>query len=278
MYCDKKLPHKIIKSYSIYFSLKCTFVKKIIVRYFIEIAYNGTLYCGWQKQPNALSVQEVLQQAMSVFLRTPITVFAAGRTDAGVHAKQLFAHFDFPELSAISETIYRINALLPNDISITGIKRVTDDAHARFNATARSYEYHIQLSKNPFTTTLAHQIHKKPDIRLMNKAASMLLGRQDFECFSKSNTQVHTFFCEITKAHWEMADNTLLFYITADRFLRNMVRAIVGTLLDVGLKKTSLKDFSIILESKDRSKAGSSVPAKGLYLTEVLYPQGIFIT
>jgi len=252
--------------------------KKFIVRYFIEIAYNGTLYCGWQKQPNALSVQEVLQQAMSVFLRTPITVFAAGRTDAGVHAKQLFAHFDFPELSAISETVYRINSLLPNDISITNIKRVTDDAHARFNATSRSYEYHIQLSKNPFTTTLAHQIHKKPDIQLMNKAASMLLGRHDFECFSRSNTQVHTFFCDITKAHWEMVDDTLLFYITADRFLRNMVRAIVGTLLDVGFKKTSLKDFSVILESRDRSRAGSSAPAKGLYLTKVLYPQDIFIT
>jgi len=248
------------------------------VRYFIEIAYNGTLYCGWQKQPNSLSVQEVLEEAMSVFLRTPITVFAAGRTDAGVHAKQLFAHFDFPELSAISETIYRINALLPNDISVTSIKKVTDEAHARFNATARSYEYQIQLFKNPFTTTLAHQIHKKPNIPLMNKAAIMLLGRQDFECFSRSNTQVNTFFCDITKAHWELQGSTLLFYITADRFLRNMVRAIVGTLLDVGFEKTSLEELSVIIDSKDRSRAGSSAPAKGLYLTKVSYPQDIFIT
>ena len=164
------------------------------MRYFIEIAYNGTSYCGWQRQPNALSVQQVLEEAMSVFLRTPITVFAAGRTDAGVHAKQLFAHFDFPELENISETLHRINALLPSDISVASISRVKEDAHARFNATARSYEYHIELSKNPFTTTLAHQIHKKPDLHLMNKAASLLLGRQDFQCFSKSNTEVNTFF------------------------------------------------------------------------------------
>ena len=155
---------------------------------------------------------------------------------------------------------------------------VTDEAHARFNATARSYEYQIQLSKNPFTTTLAHQIHKKPNIPLMNKAANMLLGRQDFECFSRSNTQVNTFFCDITNAHWELQGSTLLFYITADRFLRNMVRAIVGTLLDVGFEKTSLEELSAVIDSKNRSRAGSSAPAKGLYLTKVTYPQDIFIT
>ena len=253
--------------------------KKIsIVRYFIEIAYNGTLYFGWQRQPNALSVQQVLEEAMSVFLRTPITVFAAGRTDAGVHARQLFAHFDFAELENIPETLYRINALLPSDISISSIKKVTDQAHARFNATTRSYEYQIQLSKNPFTTTLAHQIHKKPDLLLMNKAASMLLGRQDFQCFSRSNTQVNTFFCDVTMARWELQGSTLLFSITADRFLRNMVRAIVGTLLNVGFEKTSLEELSVIIDSKDRSSAGSSAPAKGLYLTKVSYPQDIFIT
>lgn len=269
---------KIIKPQGIYFSLKCTFVKKTIVRYFIEIAYNGTSYCGWQRQPNALSVQQVLEEAMSVFLRTPITVFAAGRTDAGVHAKQLFAHFDFPELENIPETLYRINALLPSDISVASISRVKEDAHARFNATARSYEYHIELSKNPFTTTLAHQIHKKPDQLLMNKAASMLLGRQDFQCFSRSNTEVNTFFCDITIAHWELQGSTLLFSITADRFLRNMVRAIVGTLLDVGFEKTSLEQLSSIINSKDRSNAGSSAPARGLYLTKVSYPQDVFIS
>lgn len=248
------------------------------MRYFIEIAYNGTLYCGWQRQPNALSVQQVLEEAMSVFLRTPITVFAAGRTDAGVHARQLFAHFDFTELENILETLYRINALLPSDISISSIKKVTDQAHARFNATTRSYEYQIQLSKNPFTTTLAHQIHKKPDLLLMNKAASMLLGRQDFQCFSRSNTQVNTFFCDVTMVRWELQGSTLLFSITADRFLRNMVRAIVGTLLNVGFEKTSLEELSVIIDSKDRSSAGSSAPAKGLYLTKVSYPQDIFIT
>ena len=248
------------------------------MRYFIEIAYNGTLYFGWQRQPNALSVQQVLEEAMSVFLRTPITVFAAGRTDAGVHARQLFAHFDFAELENIPETLYRINALLPSDISISSIKKVTDQAHARFNATTRSYEYQIELSKNPFTTTLAHQIHKKPDLLLMNKAASMLLGRQDFQCFSRSNTQVNTFFCDVTMARWELQGSTLLFSITADRFLRNMVRAIVGTLLNVGFEKTSLEELSVIIDSKDRSSAGSSAPAKGLYLTKVSYPQDIFIT
>lgn len=248
------------------------------MRYFIEIAYNGTLYCGWQRQPNALSVQQVLEEAMSVFLRTPITVFAAGRTDAGVHARQLFAHFDFTELENIPETLYRINALLPNDISVTSITKVADDAHARFNATARSYEYQIQLSKNPFTTTLAYQIHKKPDLLLMNKAASMLLGRHDFQCFSRSNTQVNTFFCDVTMAHWDLQGSTLLFSITADRFLRNMVRAIVGTLLDVGFEKTSLEELSVIINSKDRSSAGSSAPPQGLYLTKVSYPQDVFIT
>lgn len=195
-----------------------------------------------------------------------------------MHAKQLFAHFDFPKLENIPETLHRLNALLPSTISVTSICKVKEDAHARFNATARSYEYHILLSKNPFTNTLAHQIHKKPDLQLMNKAASMLLGRQDFQCFSRSNTEVNTFFCDVTIAHWELQGSTLLFFITANRFLRNMVRAIVGTLLDVGFEKTSLEELTYIINSKDRRNAGSSAPARGLYLTKVSYPQDVFIS
>jgi tRNA pseudouridine38-40 synthase len=248
------------------------------VRYFIEIAYYGASYCGWQRQPNALSVQQVLEEAMTIFLRTSITVVGAGRTDAGVHAKQLFAHFDFLGIQDISEAIYRINALLPEDISVTSIRSVVEDAHARFHASERAYAYHIVLSKNPFTIGLAHQIHKRPNIVLMNEAANLLLGHQDFQCFSRSNTDVKTYYCDVKIATWVLQGNSLFFTITADRFLRNMVRAVVGTLLDVGFEKKSLKDFKQILASKDRSNAGASAPAQGLYLTKVAYPEAIFIT
>jgi tRNA pseudouridine38-40 synthase len=248
------------------------------VRYFIEIAYYGASYCGWQRQPNALSVQQVLEEAMTIFLRTSITVVGAGRTDAGVHAKQLFAHFDFLGIQDISEARYRINALLPEDISVTNIHPVVEDAHARFHASERAYAYHIVLSKNPFTIGLAHQIHKRPNVVLMNEAANLLLGHQDFQCFSRSNTDVKTYYCDVKKAVWVLQGNSLFFTIAADRFLRNMVRAVVGTLLDVGFEKKSLEDFKQILASKDRSNAGASAPAQGLYLTKVAYPEVIFIT
>lgn len=246
------------------------------MRYFIEIAYLGTDYCGWQRQPNALAVQQVLEEAMSTFLRVSITLMGAGRTDAGVHAKQLFAHFESTIIENIPDTIYRLNSFLPKDISVQNIVLVAHDAHARFHALERSYEYHISMTKNPFSTGLAHQIYQTPNVELMNEASVLLLGHQDFQCFSRSNTDVKTYYCDVKKAIWEAQDGLLVFHITADRFLRNMVRAIVGTLLDVGFEKTSLEEFKQIIASKDRKKAGASAPAKGLYLTKVVYPEDIF--
>ena len=245
------------------------------MRYFIEIAYNGTNYYGWQIQPDAITVQGVLEDKLSTLFKTKIKVTGAGRTDAGVHAKQLFAHFDCDEITNISELLFRLNSFLPKDIAVVNIIKVENDAHARFDAIQREYEYVISLKKDPFSEGLAYQIHNKPDIGLMNKAAKVLLGYKDFQCFSRSKTDVKTYHCNIKKAFWEEVNEGLVFTISADRFLRNMVRAIVGTLLDVGYNKTTLEAFHEILKSKDRSKAGASAPAHGLYLTKVQYPKTI---
>ncbi len=246
------------------------------MRYFIEIAYNGTNYFGWQKQPDAISVAEVLEGALSTLLRNEVKVVGAGRTDAGVHAKQLFAHFDFEEIEDLPKLVFRLNSLLPKDISVKDIFKVKEDAHARFNASEREYEYVISLEKNPFSEGFAYQLYQKPNIDVMNEAAATLLDYQDFQCFSRSNTDVKTYHCSIKKAFWEEEKNQLIFTIAADRFLRNMVRAIVGTLLDVGFGKTSLEEFHEIINKKNRANAGSSVPANGLYLTKVIYPKSIF--
>jgi len=246
------------------------------LRYFIEIAYNGTNYFGWQRQPDAISVEEVLENALSTLLRKELKVVGAGRTDAGVHAKQLFAHFDFEAIEELPKLVFRLNSFLPKDISVKNIFRVKEDAHARFNASEREYEYIISLEKNPFLEGFAYQIHQKPDVDLMNVAAASLLDYQDFQCFSRSNTDVKTYNCSIKKASWKEENNQLVFTIAADRFLRNMVRAIVGTLLDVGFGKTSLDEFHEIVRKKNRVHAGSSAPANGLYLTKVLYPENIF--
>ena len=247
------------------------------MRYFIDIAYNGTAYCGWQNQPNALAVQEVLEKALSTLLGVEIAVTGAGRTDAGVHAKQLFAHFDAEEMEDIQNLLHRLNSFLPKDISVQDIFRVKDDAHARFDAEAREYEYHITLKKNPFVEGLAYLVNNEPDVSKMNEAAQSLLKYQDFQCFSRSKTDVKTYYCTITKAHWERKENLLIFTISANRFLRNMVRAIVGTLLEIGYGKLTLEDFHKIIESKNRSNAGASAPAHGLYLTKVVYPESIKI-
>ncbi|MGJ8666745.1 MAG: tRNA pseudouridine(38-40) synthase TruA [Patiriisocius sp.] len=246
------------------------------MRYFLEIAYNGSAYSGWQMQPNALSVQEVLEDKMSVLLQTKIKVHAAGRTDAGVHAKQLFVHLDY-DLSFEENFIFKINTFLPRDISVTAIHKVVEDAHARFHATAREYEYLISEKKNVFLEGLVYQLYKSPDILKMNEAANILLQYQDFQCFSRSNTDVKTYFCKIEKAHWEIEGDILKFTIRADRFLRNMVRAIVGTLLDVGFGKTNVEDLQEIIASKDRRRAGTSAPANGLYLTKIEYPEAVFL-
>ncbi|MCB0451758.1 MAG: tRNA pseudouridine(38-40) synthase TruA [Aequorivita sp.] len=245
------------------------------MRYFIEIAYNGKNYFGWQRQPEQITVQQVLEETISTLLRTEIKITGAGRTDTGVHAKQLFAHFDFDEIENFDEFIFRINSFLPKDISVKNIFEVKEDAHARFDAVEREYEYIISFEKDPFSQDFAYQINNKPDVALMNQAAEILLGHRDFQCFSRSKTDVKTYNCTIVKAFWEAKDNRLIFTIAADRFLRNMVRAIVGTLLDLGYGKTTLDDFKAILNSKRREKAGASAPAHGLYLAKVIYPDDI---
>ncbi len=245
------------------------------MRYFVAFSYFGQAYRGWQRQPNASTVQQLMEESLSTLLKSPISLAGAGRTDAGVHAKNMYAHFDFHEINNLTDLTYKLNAFLPEDIAIQKISVVPEDAHARFNAVERTYEYWIALEKNPFYKDTAHFIKYRLDIPAMNKAAGILLEYDDFECFSKSNTGVKTNLCKIKSATWNLIGDKLVFTITADRFLRNMVRAIVGTLLDVGLGKSSLEDVKTIIKSKDRSTAGASVPAKGLYLTKVLYPSTI---
>ena len=247
------------------------------MRYFLEISFKGTNYHGWQEQPNAITVQGVIEKALTLILRYPTKIMGAGRTDAGVHAKQMFAHFDTDKAIDENAITQKLNAFLPKDIAIRQIVKVQNDAHVRFDALARSYEYHISLQKDPFATENAWFMHKKLDVSMMNKAAKALLFYDDFQSFSKTHTDVKTFICRVDNAEWIRAGDTLVFYITADRFLRNMVRAIVGTLIDVGLHKINLDDFVKIIEAKNRQKAGFSVPAQGLYLTEIIYPKEIFI-
>ena len=241
------------------------------MRYFLEFSYNGTNYCGWQIQPGAKSIQETLQKTLSTLLGEKLEIAGAGRTDTGVHAKLMYAHFDTESYFEIGKLIHRLNSFLPPDIAVSDIIPVHDDAHARFDATSRTYEYHIHTKKNVFLENLSFQHSRVLDLDAMNLAARQLLLHDDFEAFSKTNTDVRTFICKITKAHWEKDHDQLIFTISADRFLRNMVRAIVGTLIQVGLGKTTLDEFTKIIESKNRSKAGFSVPAKGLYLVEVRY-------
>ena len=241
------------------------------MRYFIELAYNGTNYHGWQYQPNAASVQETLNTALSTILKTTIDVVGAGRTDTGVHAKQMFAHFDVEIEIGIPFYIHKLNSFLPKDIAIINLHKVSDEAHARFDATKRTYEYHINTKKNVFENESSWYHPSQLDIEAMNAATQLLFTHTDFECFSKVNTDVNTFNCKIVEAHWQQDGDKLIFTIAADRFLRNMVRAIVGTMINIGLGKISLKDFQTILESKDRSQAGFSVPAHGLYLTKIEY-------
>lgn len=264
-------------------------------RYFIEIAFKGTNYHGWQIQRNAISIQEVLEKAINTVFRQEVSLTGCGRTDAGVHARQLFAHFDVHVKSQgerkeveikddvnsltsqiVSRYLRGINALLPADIAAKDLFKVKPDAHARFDAVSRSYEYHIHFFKDPFLTEYSWQIRDELDILKMNEAANILLEYEDFSCFSKSNTQVFTNNCTITFAQWKrLDDGRLIFEIRANRFLRNMVRAIVGTLIEIGKGDKKVNHIREVLESKNRSVAGVSVPACGLYLTKVVYPDEI---
>ena len=241
------------------------------MRYFIHLSYNGKNYCGWQRQPHSLSVQEELEKAMSLLLREPIALVGAGRTDTGVHARNYFAHFDYtPPLP--HNLVNKLNSFLPKEIAIKDIFSVSDSAHARFDATSRTYQYFISLEKNPFLYEQCYYLFLSLDISLMNEACKILFEFNDFQCFSKSNTDVKTYICELKEAHWREEEGLLIFRITADRFLRNMVRAIVGTMIEVGNKKISLTEFRSIIESKNRSKAGFSVPGNALFLEEITYP------
>ena len=241
------------------------------MRYFIELSYNGKNYHGWQIQPDANSVQEELNKAISIVLQEKISIVGAGRTDAGVHASQMFAHFD-TDKKLNENYVFKFNSLLPDDIVVYKIILLHDEAHARFDAVSRSYEYKIWLGRNPFLLETSWQLyHQKLDVDLMNEASNVLLEYTDFQCFSKVKTEVHTFNCDVTFAAWKLVGNELTFYISANRFLRNMVRAIVGTIIDVGSGKTTIEDFRKIIESKNRSNAGLSVPAKALFLTQVTY-------
>lgn len=241
------------------------------MRHFIKFAYNGTHYHGWQTQPNAVSVQETLTKAISTILGETIELMGAGRTDTGVHAREMYAHFDLEKDFDASHLVHKLNSFLPKDIAVFEIIPVHAEAHARFDAKKRTYQYHIHTFKDVFQTELSWYNPQKLDVELMNQAAQILLKHTDFECFSKVHTEVNTFNCQIFEAYWTQQNHELIFTISADRFLRNMVRAIVGTLINVGLQKITLEDFENIIQSKNRSEAGFSVPAHGLYLTEIEY-------
>lgn len=248
------------------------------MRYFIELSYNGKNYHGWQKQPNALTVQEVLENTLTYVIREKVFIVGCGRTDTGVHASQFFLHFDVNEILELENLVFKLNSCLPNDIAIYTIFPVSENDHARFHATFRSYEYRIYLGKNPFFMDTAWQVYnQKYDLEKMNEAAKVLFEYTNFKCFSRSQTDVKTFNCKITHAEWVITDDLLVFHITADRFLRNMVRAIVGTLLELGKNKITLDDFRKIIESEDRTQAGASVKARGLFLTKVGYPEKLLI-
>lgn len=247
------------------------------MRYFLEFSYRGTAYNGWQKQNNALGIQQVLEEAFAKVLRLPVELTGSSRTDAGVHAEQQFAHFDLPE--AIADPyllVYKLNALVPKDVAIQRIMAVGDDVHSRFAATHRKYEYRITFQKNPFLTDLATQMRRNLDVTLMNQAAALLLTHNDFESFSKIHTNVNNFRCTITESRWIETDEMLVFHVKANRFLRGMVRALVGTMLEVGRRKITVDDFEQVILSRNRKNAGAQAPAEGLFLVEVGYPESLF--
>jgi len=248
------------------------------MRYFFEIAYNGTPYSGWQSQNNATSVQGEVERVLSTAFREPIEIVGSGRTDAGVHCEQQFFHADIERPFDPEQMLYKLNSFLPKDIAFGAIRPVRADAHARYSALARTYIYRITRRKNPFLEGLALHFFRPVDVQTLNEASSLLLGKQDFESLSKVNTDVNHFLCDITRAEWQENGHMLEFTITANRFLRGMVRATVGTLLDVGTGRTSLDDLRAILQSKDRRKAGANVPPQGLYLVRVDYPEDVFVT
>ena len=243
----------------------------------MDLSYDGTNYHGWQNQPEAISVQSCIENALSILIKAETPIYGAGRTDSGVHAVKMYAHFDVTELINTHKLLQDLNSFLPKDISINNIYKVTLDSHARFDALSREYEYKISLIKNVFNNNRSYYIKNNLDIKLMNDACKILLNYTNFKCFSKSKTDVKTYNCDLKYAKWKLNDNELIFTIKANRFLRNMVRAIVGTLIHVGLKKVSLQDFEKVIISQDRTKAGPSAPAHALYLTNISYPKEMIL-
>ena len=242
-------------------------------RYFIHLAYNGSNYCGWQIQPHSPSVQETLEHCLRLKLGQPVSLTGCGRTDTGVHARNYYAHFDLDtEINDCEELSYRLNVFLPPDIVVYRICPVQENAHARFDAVSRTYHYYITRTKNPFHQQDAYDFHGDLDVEKMQYAADLLFEYHDFTSFSKVHTQVKTNNCKIMEARWFEQDGLLVFRIQADRFLRNMVRAIVGTLLEVGKGRMTIEQFRDVIEKKDRCSAGESVPAHALFLEEVEYP------
>lgn len=258
------------------------------MRYFMRLAYNGTYFHGWQSQPNAVSVQQTIEESLFTLLRKEVKITGAGRTDTGVHAKEMFAHFDVDGLISNKEQFKgSLNSLMGNKIVVDEIKRVNDDAHARFDAISRTYKYFISYDKNPFLQNLAMFSHARFDMESMNEAASILKDTDDFTSFAKLHSDAKTNICQVTESSWKSLCenqeaypgffNGIVFTIKADRFLRNMVRAVVGTLLEVGRGKITIDDFDKIINKRDRCSAGTSVSPSGLYLWEVKYPSEIFI-
>lgn len=242
------------------------------MRYFITLSYDGTRFHGWQIQPNGTSVQEELQQALSLLLRQDIAVTGAGRTDAGVHASMMVAHFDFDAEINCKQLVYKLNRLLRQDIAVQKVEKVHDDMHARFSAKERTYHYYIHTEKSPFLRHYSCELHYSLDFKLMNQAANILMEYNDFCAFCKSHADVKTTICQMKRAEWvRVGDKQWRLEITANRFLRNMVRAVVGTLIEVGRGRLSLDDFRKVVEGKHRSDAGESMPAHALFLVDVSY-------
>lgn len=245
-------------------------------RYFAHLSYKGTNYFGWQIQPNQVTVQETIEKALTQLnSNIEVKVTGCGRTDTGVHASSYYAHFDLKKQYSPEDLCFKLNAMLPDDIAIRQIHEVMAEAHARFDAVSRTYHYFIHHAKDPFIEEVSWRFNAKLDIELMNKACLLLMDHESFECFSKANTDVSNFRCDISSALWIKSDKGLIFTITANRFLRNMVRAIVGTMIEIGQKRISLDEFKRILDSGNRSEAGQSVPPQGLFLADISYPDHI---
>lgn len=249
------------------------------MRYFLRFAYDGTAFHGSQRQPNGVTVQETMEQALAMIFREPIPLTFAGRTDAGVHAREMYAHFDIGcQLPDAGHICFRLNGILPDSIAIFDIFPVTDDAHARFSAVRRTYEYHIVNHKDPFLCQQATRVRPGLDFDAMNEAAQLLIGKQDFASFCRTNTDVKTTICDLTRAEWrELGNGHAVFTIAADRFLRNMVRAVVGTLFEVGRGKMTKEQFAEVITQHNRCAAGDSAPAEGLFLVQIDYPQELFL-